>query len=272
MSEEHAYDGTPLQPGTGLSSYALTGVDPHYSIAGLREMVIVARTFADEPENQSQAYVEYTCRDLENSSLIYGVRRLALVGGTENGTEDVLHPATKLLPGVALPFHQFTPASATDGDRVLVGFIEGNRSRAVILGVLTHSSGASYGAKAADGERRFSLHAGTSIETKSNGEHLIKHKSGSTVQLLDSGDVVVTPAGGKDVFIGAKGATENLVLGQQFKAFMQQMILAIQNANYVTAWGPSGPMLPPSRAILDTLKDHLNDLLSDMSFTQKEVP
>lgn len=263
-------DDSPVQGGLEHQALALTGQSAHFSNVGLREMVVVDVVFADQPNNRGGAYPEYVVRDIQTGEFLYGVRRLNLLSDPSNGDDNIIHPARNLLPD-AKPqrFTKATPVKSTDGSRVLVGFIEGSHNRAVIVGVFAHPS-ATYGAKASDGERRFTVHKGTSVEIKQDGTYTIIHKSGSTVVLNSDGDIITTPASGRSLFHGSSSASENHVLGQRLKTFLGTMIDALTAATYPTGVGPTGPMLPPSQLVLQQLKAQLNDLLSDMSFTQKD--
>lgn len=269
-----SYDGSPLQAGSQRGSYAITGEHHRYSITGLREMVVVARYYTDDPNNRSKRFVEYTCRDLYSGEPVPGCRQLSAMGGVDDGDDNTLRPTTSFLPGTTGVSgelnKELAPANTVDGDQVLVGFVEGSHTRPVIIGVFRQSGSNAYGATAAQGERRLTQHKGTTIEIQQDGQYVITHKSGAVVQLLTSGDVQVKPASGKDVFIGDTGATENLVLGQQFKTFASNLIDALLSATYPTGLGPSGPMLPPSATTLASLKAALDTMLSDMAFTQKE--
>lgn len=270
---EWTYDGQPIQAGLSRGSYALTGQRAHYSIGDLREMVVVARYYVDDQQNRSKRFVEYTCRDLHTSELYPGCRQLSQMSGVEDGDDDVLRPSTSFLPGsgstTGALVTEHTPAKDTDGDQVLIGFIQGSRSRPVIVGVFRHS-GSQYGATAADGERRLTQHKGTTLEVNAKGEYTITHKSGSTFTMLDSGDVQMRPASGKKLFHGDVGATENHMLGQQTKQFLSDLIDALLSATYPTGVGPTGPMLPPSQTQLQTLQENLGNLLSNMAFTQRD--
>lgn len=271
MSDDYSNDGQPIQAGLQHHSVVLTGNAPSFSMFGLHEMLVVDRKYVKDKGNRSRSQVEYTCRDLHTGDLIVGCRRLDVMSGLTNGDDDVLHPSMQMRPGVAPAKSGIkqAPAQDTDGDRVLVGFIGGSRSRAAIIGVFRHSL-ATYGATAENGERRLTMHQGTTIEIQQDGQYVITHKTGSVITLLTSGDVQVKPASGKDVFIGDQGASENLVLGQKFKQFASDLIDALLVAIYPTGVGPSGPMLPPSSVTLNTLKAQLDTLLSDMAYTQKE--
>lgn len=270
MRDGMAYDGTPVQSGTESRHTNLTGESPHFSIAGLREAVVVARRFVDDPQNRSRSYVEYDCRDLYTMEPYIGCRRAYAMGGLNNGDCHVLRPATNLIEQTTGDVGPNTPARRTDGDRVLIGFVEGSKSRAIIIGVLTHSF-SHYGATAEDGDRRMILHNECRAEIDKLGQLTVTHKTGATVTFLDSGDVVLAPASGRDLFIGANGATENLVLGQQLKQFLSNLIDALLSATYPTGTGPSGSMLPPSSTTLQSLQAQLDALLSKMSFTTEEV-
>ncbi len=269
---EWSHDGHPIQAGATRADYALTGQRAHFSIMDVREMVVVTRYYVDDEQNRSKRFVEYTCRDLHTSETYPGCRQLSQMSGVDDGDDNTLRPSTSLLPGTtgvtgALVTEQ-TPAKDVDGDQVLVGFISGSRSRPVIIGVFRHS-GSQYGATSAQGERRLTQHKGTSLEISATGAYTITHKTGAMVAIDDDGNVQVRPASGKKLFHGDVGASENHVLGQQFKQMMSDLIDALTTATYPTAFGPSGTMLPPSSTQLATIKATLDAVLSDMAFTQK---
>lgn len=270
---EWSHDGHPIQAGVSRGDYALTGQRAHYSIMDVREMVVVARYYVDDPLNRSKRFVEYTCRDPHTSELYPGCRQLSQMSGVEDGDDSTLKPATSFLAGststTGALVNEQTPAKDVDGDQVLIGFISGSRSRPVIIGVFRHS-GSQYGATSAQGERRLTQHKGTSVEISSSGAYVITHKTGAKVSIEDDGNVQVRPAAGKKLFHGDVGADENHVLGQKFKQFASDLIDALLVATYPTGLGPTGPMLPPSSTQLTTLKSTLGSLLSDMAFTQKE--
>lgn len=247
--DSYSADGQPIQAGLQHRSVVLTGNVPSYSMFGLHEMVVIDRKFVKQPGNRSRAQVEYTCRDLITGEVLIGCRRLDAMSGLTNGDDNVLHPATKPRAGAPGKFNRQSPAQDTDGDRVLIGFIEGSRQRPVIIGVFRHSF-AEYGATEVEGERRLTRHNGAEIEIDKDG------------------NVRVKPAPGKDVFIGDQGATENLVLGQLWKTMMTTVLNAIATHIHPTGTGPSGPA--NNAATYTNEVAGLINILSDMAFTQKE--
>lgn len=258
------YDGTPDTASLEPEATQLTGIHPHFSAVGLREMVVTGRKFTDEGGNRSRSYVEYTCRDLITGEGLKGVRRVHMAGGLDDGDDSVLRPAKALRAGVTAPaFGNHTPAHASDGDRVLVGFIEGSRSQAVILGVLSHSAG-THGAKAADGDRRLTLHKNTSVEFKQDGSYNITRKNASgelvTVVITVAGDVEVTGpvtrkyrvnyAGADAVHLGAV-TTDHAVLGERMQTTYNNFVSLYNNFigffashTHPTPLGVSGAPLP----------------------------
>lgn len=264
------YGDGPCQGGMYPGATTLTGMSPHFSLVGIREMVVIAVLYKDQTGNRSRQYTEYVCRDIQTGEKVHA-RRIGELGDPNNGDDNIIHPAKNLLPG-AKPqkLNNNTPAKSTDGSRVLVGFVEGSHNRAVILGVFPHAS-QTFGALEVDGERRLTKHMGTTVEIKKDGQWVITHKTGATMRITDAGDIVSTPAPGRDLFHGNEGASENHVLGQKFKTMMETLIDALLQATYPTGTGPSGTMLPPSAVTLNQIKAQLDDLLSDMAFTQKEV-
>ena len=270
---EYSHDGQPIQAGTRRGDYGLVGQRAHFSIQDVREMVVVARYYVDDERNRSKRYVEYTCRDLHTGEQYPFCRQLSQMSGVDDGDDSTLRPATSFLSGststTGALVTEHTPAKDVDGDQVFIGFVSGSRSRPVIIGVFRHS-GSQYGATAAQGERRLTQHKGTTLEISSTGSYALRHKTGAAVVIDDDGNVQVRPAAGKKLFHGDVGASENHVLGQQFKQFASDLIDALLAATYPTGVGPTGPMLPPSQVQLQALKANLDNLLSDMAFTQKE--
>lgn len=235
---DYAWDGTPLTLGTSREHYALAGEHAHWSILGQREMVVLRCLFIDSPENVSKRFVEYVCRDIYTGEELPRCRLVASMGGVVSGDDNVLHPATSLLPGVAGvtgATADNVPSKLSDGDQVLVGFVEGSRSRPVIFGVLPHS-GSSRGAKASDGERRLLQHKGTTVIFSSTGEYTVTHKSGAYVKLLDDGSVEVVPAGGKQIRLGDSSLNallDGLVHGRGIDPFTGASYAVLGNASTV---------------------------------------
>lgn len=200
-------DGHPVQAGTDRADYSLTGQRAHYSILDVREMVVVARYYVDDPNNRSKRFIEYTCRDLHTSELYPGARQLSQMGGVDDGDDNVLRPATSLLPGATgvagILANEMTAALGTDGDQVLVGFISGSRSRPVIVGVFRHSA-SQYGASSADGERRLTRHKGTVVTIESDGTWFVATK-GSSIELDPDGTVTVESKSGAQIEISSDG-------------------------------------------------------------------
>jgi hypothetical protein len=74
--------------------------------------------------------------------------------------------------------------------------------------------------------------------------------------------------------LGDDTATENFVLGQQWKAMMSSVLDAIANHTHPTGVGPSGTLAPPQSVTIATKKNEVDneDHLSDWIFGQKDVP
>jgi hypothetical protein len=173
-----------MQAGSSPREFALTGEAAHYSIIGLREMVVVARYYIDDPNNRSKRFVEYSCRDLQTAEVFPGCRQLSAMGGVDDGDDNTLHPSTAPLGGgFSAKFNaQQAFARDSDGDQVLVGFVEGSRARPVILGVFRQIGSNTYGATAAQGERRLTQHKGTTVEIQKDGKYIV---TGITEAIFD---------------------------------------------------------------------------------------
>lgn len=234
MSEH--YDGTPIQPGLEPENVSPTNEHPHFSTTGLREMVVVDVRPTDDPKNRSNgAYVEYVCRDLYTGEEFPNAQRLEDLGGLDDGDDNVLHAVQQNRDGVVAKSlnKKRSPANDTDGERVLVGFINGARSRPVIVGSMKHPY-SKYGATKADGERRLTQHKGTKISIASNGEYTITHKSGSYVKLLDDGSIEVVPASGQPIKLGDSNLSEvldGLVHGRGVDPYTGATYAALGNAS-----------------------------------------
>lgn len=234
---EH-YDGTPVQPGLEPESVSPTNEHPHFSTTGLREMVVIDVRYVDDPSNRSNSSrVEYVCRDLHTSEEFPNVQRLQDLGGLDDGDDDVLHAVQQNRPGVVSTSvdKKRSPANNTDGDRVLVGFINGARSRGVIVGAIRHPY-SQYGAGRADGERRLTQHKGTKVEITKDGEYTITHKSGAYVKLLDDGSVEAVPASGKQIRLGDSDLDDlldGLVHGRGVDPYTGASYAALGNASTV---------------------------------------
>lgn len=186
-------------------------------------MVVVDRKYVDQPGNMSRKYVEYVVRDIHTSEMFPGARRLSPMGGVSNGDDDVLHPATTRVPNATIPGVpgtlpiQQVPALNSDGDQVLVAFIEGSKLRPVIVGVFQHSAN-TYGANSVQGERRLTQHAGSSREYKVDGTYIVTQKSGATLTLDPNGNITSVPAGDGKVFLGSATATDAAVRGTTYRS------------------------------------------------------
>lgn len=262
------YDDVP--EAAGLARPGVAGRHSDFSLIGIREGVVVGIFYKDQDGNRSRTSVEYTVRDLHTGQNYTSVRRSNILSGKDDGDDIPLRVARTTLSGRALT--SFTRADDLDGDHVLFCFIEGARTRVVILGTIQHGA-ATYGATADDGERRLSTHKGTSVETKKDGSYTITrkvddshsttavidadgnvkmtHKSGATLEIDDSGNVIATPSSSGKFKAGGTGG-EPAVLGNQadarFQALEQRMTLIQAHthpvAGALAAVSPSLSTLP----------------------------
>ncbi len=255
---EHSSDGQPIQAGVQHRSAVLTGNVPSYMMFGLHEMVVIDRKYVKQEGNRSRAQVMYTCRDIVTGDVIVGCRRLDVMAGLTNGDDNVLHPATKLRAGAPGKFNRQTPANDSDGDRVLVGFIDGSRQRPVIMGVFRHSF-ATYGAQESNGERRLTQHQGTTIEIKDNGEYVITGVSGTALTVAADGTYTIAGVAnvsidGTQLKLGAS-AIQPVIRGTDFNASVLTPIstaAAVLLGVMATIPGLVVPPTPPNLAAAST--------------------
>ena len=132
---------------TALQQY-LTN-NPSYQLGSLIEGVVVGVHYPDDATNQSKVCVEY---DVDPTSVfgmtrLYRVPRGDISGGIDDRDDSILRAADATVGSGAFKpdttpsggaQEAATPRYQTTGDRVLVGFINNNVYRPVILGVLTH--------------------------------------------------------------------------------------------------------------------------------------
>lgn len=225
----------------GLQSVLVTGKYAAYSKATNTEGVVIAVRFIDDALNLSKTFVEYDVRDLRTSQIYSNCRRMDIMCGMDDGSEDILRPAQQLIGALSPLFDpKVDPLSQSDGDRVTLTFTYGAQHGATIIGVLPHAK-MTYGTTKEQGARRFQTHKGTSVETKKDGTYVIKrndtsitlnadesivvkHKSGSTMRFLDNGDIDVVPH--RQVLLGDEQLSElsdGVVHGTGIDTFSGQM-------------------------------------------------
>lgn len=173
-----------------------TALEKTSSAAGLTgafvlvEGVVVDTLFPDNEHNRSQNRVEYSVEvtSVANLGLLLNVPRCDLTGGIDDGDEHILRAADGAKDGTAFidggdKSKNPTPRHECTGDRVLVGFVNGNPNRPVIVGVLSHASSRINKAKqpmkditgkvtlSKKGERfRRTRHRGTEMVMNDNGD------------------------------------------------------------------------------------------------------
>lgn len=193
----------------GLLSSRVVGVYPAFSRAMTVECVVIAVHFIDDATNLSKTFTEYDVKDLRTGQIYPNVRRADSAAGMDDGGDNVLHPAGKMLSGSPTFDPKSSQLSQSDGDRVVITFSYGAQTAPVIIAVVPHMQTA-YGTKREQGQRRFTTHKGTSVETQQDGTYQIKrgdttitlnadesievvHKSGSVMRFRDDGSIEVIP-------------------------------------------------------------------------------
>ena len=265
---------------------------PPFSIVGVREGVVIEVHYTDQPSNKSKQFVEYDVRDLVNGQVYTAVRRLGATGEIDGGTEDVLVPASRIVNSIEL-FDKYTTANlgATNGDRVLLAFVNGAYHSAVILGVLPHARRTAGQTTTFDGHRRFSVHEGTNFEIKKDGTYVIsrtlptgvvsltlspdgtyvvEHPSGSKLTVNTDGSIELDGAGNSSIRIGA-GATESVVRGDSFKSTFDALVGVVNT--FITLYNahthdPVTGVLNPANAVTSTASSMPSSDLSDKAVVE----
>lgn len=113
------------------------------------EGVVVGIHYRDDKTNRSKKEIEYDVdvTSMFNLGRLFNVPRTDVMAGIDDGDDNVLRRANTTVgndqwvaDGGRGQRTKPTPRYASDGDRVIVQFINGNPHRPVITGVLTHFS------------------------------------------------------------------------------------------------------------------------------------
>jgi hypothetical protein len=266
--------------------------NPVYDFPYLMEGVIVGIHYPSEPESKSRTELEY---DVDPTSMhglprLYNVPRADLFGGLDDRDDSILrvaqwnadgkHPLiADTTPGLAP-----TPRYETDGDRVLIGFVNGNYTRPVIVGVLSHfhprldtlETDVSGNPLPKDGKRyRRVLHRGTELLLDEKGNlaltfaKLPDAKTGTLTTdqkklTITIGDFVVvidntsSPTtlsiqnSNGDSLLQVTGTSfevgssglEPMVLGQTLTTFLNDVVTKFAAHTHVTPSGAAAPIIP----------------------------
>jgi len=307
--------GVVVQGGIGLRGKGQAPTSQQASPYPLRALVVRTRITDNLLERRS-AY-QVTC-DVILARAGVPLRGVPVMQ-RRHGVSDVADlwmpkPATRVVSNPSEPLNlnrmvskrgtfiaPLTRLDDTDGEFVLVSFMDGLVDKPVIIGACPHAqtrrvpitgSGWSEGAAGADrgipqSAESYTRYAGTETRINTSGDLLIDTVGATTDEVSEAPD----PAGGQvrirvksaerftvemngldvlEVFrTGSQiridlgeGATERLVLGDAFMTFLNNFLVAEYNAHtHSTGTGPSGPPLPATQMT--------GALLSDVSKTRK---
>lgn len=169
------------------------------------------------PGSQSGAYMEYDIALWRPRTRIYRVPMIASRNGKADGDVIVLRAAK-------LPLNENDYTTDTQGDVVIVGFLEGDGRRPVILGCYPHPKGTIV-TSSNDGEVRRIKHKGATLELKSDGAVEITSAGGAFAKLLADGTVEVKPASGKLLLL--HGASQFLALASKLTTRINTLITQV---------------------------------------------
>lgn len=212
--------------------------------------VLLAR-YPDEPLNPRPNEVTYDIVFHNTRKRRNHVSMMNLKSGVTDGDENVLHPS----------FLDFASSNAFSlvsgnldtllGDRVVVGFMNGDSVRPVILGCLT-SKFNTYKGSITKGERRFMQHKGTTVEIDQLGN--------VTIEMLNP--AAKLKIGGK----GLPGEESPMVLGDILKDALMELLTEGKLQS------PVGPCFVDPQWVIDYLgppgaPSALAPILSKVDFT-----
>jgi len=187
-----------------------------------------------------------------------------------------------------------TPSEQTDGDHVVVAFLDNDPEQPVILPWQVPHPQAGYTPKAADGRVRRIRHNGVLVEIDAAGNVTIDARGAAKPELGPGGaeqsnsgvggkvmlrttdgsneTSLLLDAQGRILFGGAPGAgaADPITLGNELKSIMGDLRTAIQNLKLMTAWGPTiGPPLNLAEFEAAFSRFDANEHSSDFIFGKK---
>lgn len=161
--------------------------------------VVIQRLMPNDSGNRSRKHVEYTIDPLTpNYRRIYGAILVTDGPGYYEGRDRLLRPASRVVRGGGQTIEDTTPRGATDGDHVVVQFLDGRYTKPIITGVLPHPQ-ATWRRSSADGI--------------GSGQVEDKHRArGSTVLLDYKGNVIVNLETSDDPITPTLGSEKEIVI------------------------------------------------------------
>lgn len=295
-------DGSRMQ--SGLAKMDIIGRLPEYSLFGvILECVVVAVRFYSDPANTT-GFVEYDCDPLTPSvGRIKNAVRLEAMSGLDDGDENVLRVAQATADGSAWSKDGKQARSDSDGDRVLVQFINGSKDRPVIVGCMPRPGNRVQSNSPEDSAHqrtRTLKHRGTTVQIDGQG-NLSVDISGNTdkkdpapttktLTLTKGGATQIIKVTNTTIEYGV-GADQHVVLGEELMTRLDDLSTRLSDhiAGYVahTHIGNLGaPTSPPSDAVaqgiiktaVDALKTAFslvvpaNAMLSEWIKSKKQAP
>jgi len=179
------------------------------------EAVVLAVYYTDEETRLTQSCITCDVRLLgRQSRVLTRVPVLQMVHGLWDEETAIPRPMTQnteggtLQTGVAQPTTgvEVTPAEVTDGDHVLIGFLEGLVNRPFIWPVMVPHPRAKHMAKNEDGRVRRSRHHGVLVEVDKQGNYTIDARGACKEELGPSGAELPNLGPGGTVTVLAKTA------------------------------------------------------------------
>lgn len=184
-------------------SMRLTNKYGAYSWVTLTECYVMKVLYPDDAKNKSKKYKEYNLLIIDSLTPLENVRCLSSMEGFEDGNDYTLRETDKLIDdgNVDWTSKNFDTAKF-NGDRVVVGFINGIQTVPVILGVLPHPA-TKYAGKRELGRRRYWTHQGTSSEVDKDGNANVLLKEGKKINIKSKNFEITIDDDGKSVTVKA---------------------------------------------------------------------
>lgn len=202
----------------GSLEHRVTGVYGGFSQVSTIECVVLKAYFPDDDKNVSKQYMEYDVFIVKSKTTLRNVRHLLSMGGYTDGDYSPLRECSGQVDNEKDPtWSVLTNSAKLNGDRVLVGFIQGSQEQPVIVGVLPHPA-TKYGGKRSDGRKRFGTHQGTSWVVDKDGNLEVSLKADDKLTVKSKNTTFTVDDKAKKTTINiANGAAEVVIDGEAKK-------------------------------------------------------
>jgi len=220
-------DGHPMSYGS--LAIQMTGRYGSYSLVSMIEGVVLKAYYPDDEKSITKKVMEYDVLIVATKTILPHVRQLLQMGGFADGDVLVLRETT----GLADKAQADDPAWVNkniatvkmNGDRVLVGFINGSQDSPMIMGVVPHPATA-YGGTRSLGRQRVVTHQGTTATIDKDGNASVVFPDGKKCVVSSKNVSITLDDDGKKVQITASNNGVVEINGNKYSLLQTEDLLA----------------------------------------------